>query len=47
MTRTTTMQTTIPRNDFTKNKQQSTFKTTTHGNVMVTKFENIFNKYLK
>lgn len=46
MTRTTTTpQPIIPRHEVTENKR-STMVTTTH-NMLVNRFENIFNKFLK
>lgn len=47
MTRTTTTpQPIIPRNEVTENKRSTMVTTTTH-NILVNRFENIFNKFLK
>lgn len=52
MMRTTTTLPTLPRNDLTKNGQPTVVTnmaatTTTRDNILITKLENIFNKYLK
>lgn len=46
MTRTSKLAAVRPRNDFIKD-QHSTAATVTRDNIIVTKFENIYNKRLK
>lgn len=47
MTRTTTLHTTAARNEATENTRLTAVTTTARNNILVTKFENIFNKFLK